>query len=100
MNAFNELNAQALAESISFIGENIQYKLQDIPAIVGDIRITEDLMDGGILEKRAIKVVIQQLNFVIPNVGEKIIYSGKGYRVLEVSEDSISWELVCDTDAK
>ena len=100
MSAFNDLLTKALADSISVMGETIQYKSQEIPAIVSDVRITEELMDGGVLEKRAIKIVIQKLNFVLPTVGEKLIYNGKGYRVLEVTEDNISWELTCDTDSK
>lgn len=100
MNELDIFSKAALADSFLIMGETIQYKSQDIPAIVSDVRVTEDLIDGGILEKRGIKIVIQKLNFVIPLVGEKVIYNAKPYRIIESAEDNISWELTADTDAK
>lgn len=100
MNDFEQLTEQALSETIGVIGETIQFKDEDIPAIVSEIRVTEELIDGGILEKRGIKIVLKKSNFNIPAVGEKVIYSGRAYRIIEINHDSVSWELVADTDAK
>ena len=100
MNQFDIFTKAALEQSFLIMGETIQYKTQDIPAIVSDVKITEDLIDGGIMEKRGIKVVIEKTAFIIPAVGEKIIYNAKPFRVIESAEDSVSWELTCDTSDK
>lgn len=100
MNLLDTFTKSALDLSFEVMGETIQYKTQDIPAIVSDVKVTEELMDGGILEKRGIKIVIKKENWIIPAVGEKIIYSAKAFRVIESSEDNISWELTAETADK
>jgi hypothetical protein len=100
MSDFNDLNSAALEDVFGVIGEKVQYKLQDIDAIVSDITMTEELMDGGILQKRGIKVVLKNVEAVIPQVGEKIFYAAKAFRVLDISQDSLAYELTCETDAK
>jgi len=99
MNIFDTFIADALNESFDIIGETINYKSKTIPAIVGDIRVTETLLDGGILEKRGIKIIIKKDELMIPAIGEKLIYNGQAFRVLELSSDAVSYELTCDTDA-
>lgn len=99
-NPFDLLNESALTEAFSIFGETINYKSKDIPAIVSSIQITESFEDGGIMQKRGAKFILKKDTFTIPVVGEKIIYNGKAYRILEVNQDAISYELSCDTDAK
>lgn len=97
----NLLNV-GMNESFNILAESIAFKGKTIAAIVSDIRVTEELMDGGILEKRAIKVLIQKTDFTIPKVGEKFLYNGKSFRVLELNEDvaCVSWELIADSSDK
>jgi hypothetical protein len=100
MSDFNDFNTTALDACYEVLGEPIQYKGTDILAIVSDVTMTEELMDGGILQKRGIKVVIKDTQAVIPEIGEKLFYQAKAYRVLEVSKDNLAYELTCETDAK
>jgi hypothetical protein len=100
MSDFNDFNSMALDASYEVLGEPVQYKGGDILAIVSDVTMTEELMDGGIMQKRGIKVVIKDTISVIPEIGEKLFYQAKAYRVLEVSKDNLAYELTCETDAK
>lgn len=100
MSEFTDFNSMALDSCYEVLGEPIQYKGSDILAIVSDITMTEELMDGGIRQNRGIKVVIKDTQAIIPQVGEKLHYQTKAFRVLEVSKDNLAYELTCETDAK
>jgi hypothetical protein len=99
-NMFDDFGKEALDTALGVIGEAIQFNTKTITAAISDVNITEELMDGGLLEKRGLKVVLALSESAVPAVGNKILYKGKGYRVIDVSEDSISYTLTCDTDAK
>lgn len=100
MNEFNSFSLSALNEASGIIGDIISYKSTEYICIVSDITITEELLDGGLFQKRGIKIILSKDENINPAVGEKIIYIGKAYRILEVSKDLISWELTADTDSK
>jgi hypothetical protein len=100
MNDFQSLCQVALNESCNLISDTINYKSEDLTCIVSDVKITEELLDGGLMEKRGIKITLPKDESLIPLVGDKLIYLGKSYRIMEVSSDYISWDILCDTDSK
>jgi hypothetical protein len=100
MSEFDEILSTAFDETLNFIGETILHKGVSYKACVNSIEFTEELLEGGILSKRGITAVISHSPFLSLKVGDKIIYRGKGFRILEIGEDSISYELKCETDSK
>lgn len=98
MNDFDTLLVRALDETVSFLGDTVLLGEVSCSAVVSDATFDEMLMDGGILKKRGLSVVIPKTPYLFPAIGQKLVYSGRNYRVSELSEDNVSFELTCLTD--
>lgn len=100
MESFEDLMTSALNETVAFIGTNIVYRGKTFKAVVNAVTFDEELLEGGLLSKRGISVVIPIASTDYPTVGEKLLHKGKAFRIVEIKEDEISFEVICETSSK
>ena len=96
----DDILADAFDETIQFIGEPLQYKGKTVKGVGRSVQFAEDLMEGGLLAKRGMLISVKIGSIPFPTVGDTLLFKGKGFRIVEVVEDNLCYDITCETSAK